>query len=163
MRKFGCRSDNKFYKDRCGVDDRRLGELARRHAPEAPDQLIAQVRAEADRIVAERWADVQSLAAILPLFGDEIGERSLQILLKHVPRGDTREPLRHRKDGFVSAELWTRNGLAAPRGLDPVSREIDCVISTGAAVRRRDWDGEFDEVRRARHKRSQCLPIRVVL
>jgi hypothetical protein len=35
--------------------------------------------------------------------------------------------------------------LAAPRGLDPVSREIDAVISTGMAVRREDWDGPFLE------------------
>jgi hypothetical protein len=50
------------------------------------------------------------------------------------------------QDGFVSAELWARKGLARPRGYDPETREIDAVLSTGAAVRRRDWDGEFDEV-----------------
>jgi hypothetical protein len=143
MRKFGCRSDNEFYKGRCGVDDRRLGELARRHAPEAPDQLIAQVRAEADRVVAARWADVQSLAAILPLFGDEIGERSLQIFLKHVPRGHTCDQIRHRRC-FISD--WQRRGLARPNGYDPETREIDAVLSTGARVRRQDWDGAFDEV-----------------
>jgi hypothetical protein len=27
-----------------------------------------------------------------------------------------------------------------------VTREIDCVISTGANVRRQDWEGTFDEV-----------------
>jgi hypothetical protein len=57
-----------------------------------------------------------------------------------------RELVRHRRDGFVSDELWTRKGLAKPRGYDPETREIDAVISTGMAVRRRDWDGEFDEV-----------------
>jgi hypothetical protein len=142
MRKFGCRSDNKFYKDRCGVDDRRLGELARRHAPEAPDQLIAQVRAEADRIIDARWSDIQSLAAILPLFGDEIGERSLQIFLKHVPRGDTCDQIRHRRC-FISND-WQRRGLARPN-FDAESREVDAVLSTGMAVRREDWDGPFLE------------------
>jgi hypothetical protein len=143
MLKFGCRPGNKFYEGRCSYDDRRLNELAHKQAPEAPDQLIAQVRAEADRIIVERWSDVQSLVAILPLFGDEIGERSLHIFLKHIPRGDTCEQLRHRR-AFISND-WQRRGLARPN-FDAESREVDAVLSTGMAVRRRDWDGEFDEV-----------------
>jgi hypothetical protein len=142
MQKFGCRSDNKFYKDRCGVDDRRLGELARRHAPEAPDQLIAQVRAEADRIIVERWADIQSLVGILPLFGDEIGERSLHIFLKHIPRGNICGQLRHRR-AFISCDR--RRGLS-PSSFDPETNSLAAVLSTGMAVRRQDWDGAFDEV-----------------
>ena len=34
----------------------------------------------------------------------------------------------------------------APSSFDPKSREIDAIVSTGMRVRRRDWDGELDEV-----------------
>jgi hypothetical protein len=37
-------------------------------------------------------------------------------------------------------------GLSEPSGYNPQTREIDAVISTGAAVRGRDWDSEFAEV-----------------
>jgi hypothetical protein len=36
--------------------------------------------------------------------------------------------------------------LTTPTSYDPETREADAVLSTGSAVRRRDWDGEYDEV-----------------
>jgi hypothetical protein len=60
---------------------------------------------------------------------------------RHIPR------VFNRRDGFLGGTIRTRrSGLTSPRGFDPQTREIDAVISTGARVRRRDWDGEFDEV-----------------
>jgi hypothetical protein len=140
MKKFGYRP----LGHECDYDDSRLNERVRKYGGGA-DQIITWARGEANRIVNEHWASIEYLVGVLQVFGDEMDEGSLQTILKHIPRGNNRGQLMRRKDGFVSAELWTRKGLAAPRGLDPVTREIDCVISTGAAVRRRDWDGEFLE------------------
>lgn len=36
--------------------------------------------------------------------------------------------------------------LASPKSFDPKTREAEAVVSTGSAVRRRDFDGEYDEV-----------------
>ena len=48
---------------------------------------------------------------------------------------------------FLGGTIRTRrSGLTAPSSFDPDSREIDAIVSTGMRVRRRDWDGEFDEV-----------------
>src|SRR5262249_5018531 len=57
MRRFGCRPGT-FFEDNCAYDNRRLNELARKYGrdDEAADQLIAWARAEADRIVNERWS-----------------------------------------------------------------------------------------------------------
>ena len=60
------------------------------------------------------------------------------------------------RDGFVGATIRTRRGLTSPSGFDPATREIDAVISTGAAVRRRDW-GEYDEVLDMRPKAVRLL------
>jgi hypothetical protein len=104
--------------------------------------LIASTYDAPTALVAERWNDILWFRSVLERLNDVIEEDDLPFLLRHVQKGDV---LRRR--GFIpSAGYWTRHGLAQPRGYDPTTREIDAVLSTGAAVRRRDWDGEFDEV-----------------
>jgi hypothetical protein len=121
-----------------------LVEASRSEA--AADQLCVWAQGEADKIIGERWADVEYLVNVLRRFDDEMAEEELQAILRHFPRAESRARLMHRKDGFVSGAYRTRRGLSRPSGLDPVTREIDAVLSTGAAVRRRDWDGEYLEV-----------------
>jgi hypothetical protein len=101
MKKFGYRP----LGHECEFDDRRLNERARKHG-ETADQIITWARSEADRIVAERWDDVEYLVGVLQVFGDEMDEESLQTFLRRIPRGNNREQLLHRKDGFVSGEYW---------------------------------------------------------
>jgi hypothetical protein len=145
MRRFGCRAGT-FFEDNCAYDNRRLNELARKYGRDAKaaDQLVAWARREADRIINERWSDIEYLAGVLSVFGDEMDEESLQTFLRRIPRDGASEPLRHRRC-FISSD-WQRRGLSKPRGYDVETREIDAVLSTGAAVKRRDWDGEFLEV-----------------
>jgi hypothetical protein len=64
-----------------------------------------------------------------------------QIFLKHVPRGDTRDQIRHRR-AFIACDR--RRGLSSS-SFDPETREVDAVLSTGMAVRRQDWDGPYIE------------------
>jgi len=54
--------------------------------------------------------------------------------------------LLHDHRGRSPSQDRANGSLSEPSGYHPQTREIDAVISTGAAVRRRDWDGEFDEV-----------------
>jgi hypothetical protein len=63
---------------------------------------------------------------VLERLGDDLDHDLLQKLLPIV-KPARREVIRHRKDGFVSDELWTRKGLAKPRGYDPETREIDAL------------------------------------
>jgi hypothetical protein len=150
QRKFGCPVID-YYELWCLDDDRKLEKMARRVSGSDADaeRLIDAVHREAERLVNERWTDIEFIANALGKLGDEIGEEDLARLLRHVDIKGRRAghiPTLHRRDGFVSDELWTRRGLAKPRGYNPETREIDAIVSTGMRVRRRDWDGEFDEV-----------------
>jgi HK97 family phage prohead protease len=137
MKKFGYRP----LGHECDYDDSRLNERARKYSGDA-DQIITWARGEAGRIVNERWASIEYLAGVLQVFGDEMDEGSLRTILKLIPRGNTCEPLRHRR-AFISCDQ--RRGLS-PSSFDPETNSLDSVLSTGAAVRRQDWDGAFDEV-----------------
>jgi hypothetical protein len=57
---------------------------------------------------------------------------------KKNPGADHVEDMVYRRDASIA--------IGAPTSFDPATRECDIVISTGMAVRRRDWDGEYDEV-----------------
>jgi hypothetical protein len=138
MRKFGYRP----LAHECDYDDSRLNERARKYGGGA-DQIITWARGEADRIVSERWASIEYLAGVLQVFGDEMDEGSLRTILKLIPRGNGGQLLRRR--GFISSD-GQRRGLSRPNGFNAETREIDAVLSTGARVRRQDWDGPFDEV-----------------
>ena len=54
---------------RCSYDDRKLNERAREYArnDKAADRLVAWARAEADRIINERWGEVERLADLLQI------------------------------------------------------------------------------------------------
>src|SRR5262249_39292201 len=144
QRKFG--AVNAYYEHGCLDDDRQIDEMAHKitRSNADADRLIDTVHREAERLVNERWDDIEFIVRALGKLDDEIDQEGLSRLLRNVKTG--REQLMHRRDGFVSDELWTRKGLARPRGYNSETREIDAILSTGAAVRRRDWDGEFDEV-----------------
>jgi hypothetical protein len=144
QQRFGARHNS--YDFWCSDDERKIEEMARRIARSDADaeRLIGAVHVQAERLVNERWRDIEYIANALEKLDDEIGDEDIQRLLRHVDTGRS-ERLLYRR-GFISDELWTRRGLARPRGYDRESREIDAVLSTGARVRRRDWDGEFDEV-----------------
>jgi hypothetical protein len=94
----------------------------------------------AERLVDEYWPAIEWFAGVLERLGDHAED--LEPLLRHI-KPVARVQYRH---GFISDEHWLRRGLSNPRGYDPESREIDAVLSTGAAVKRRDYDGEFFEV-----------------
>jgi hypothetical protein len=112
-------------------------KMAKYAAKEYPDQFDATAP----------LPQIRYFADLLRRLDDRMNEQDLQELLEHFPRDDDRgRRLMHRKGGFVCGSYWTRKGLSAPSGYNPQTREIDAVISTGARVRRRDWDGEFDEV-----------------
>ena len=143
QRRWGAKS----FDDHCSDDDRKLDEYAHRVTATASDAelLIATVNREAERLVGVYWEQIEWFARTLERLGDDLDYDLLQKLLPIV-KPPQREVIRHRRDGFVSDEVWTRKGLARPRGYDVETREIDAVLSTGAAVRRQDWDGPFDEV-----------------
>jgi hypothetical protein len=130
---------------RCGDDDEKIARYARKVTPTEADAefLIDASYRMSEKLVEQRWDDINYIVDALGKLGDEIVREDLPLLLRNIEK--EREQLLHRR-GFVSAEHWLRRGLSKPRGYDPGSREIDAVLSTGAAVRRRDWDGEFDEV-----------------
>jgi hypothetical protein len=144
QRKLG--AQHAVYENGCSEDDRQIEEMARKIAKSdaAADKLVDAVHRAAKRLVDERWDDIGYIARALEKLDDQIDGAELGRLLRHV-KTDRQELIR-RRDGFVSDELWTRKGLARPRGFDPVTREIDAVLSTGARVRRQDWEGTFDEV-----------------
>jgi hypothetical protein len=142
QRKWGARA----LDERCADDDEKLLKYARRStsSEEAARFAVLKSYEAAERLVNEYWPAIEWFAGVLERLGDHADD--LEPLLRHI-KPVAREVVLHRRDGFVSDELWTRKGLARPRGLDLESREIDAVLSTGMAVRRRDWDGEeFDEV-----------------
>lgn len=45
----------------------------------------------------------------------------------------------------MSLETLTRRATIAPATFDPGANTIEVVFTTGATVRRRDWDGDYDE------------------
>jgi hypothetical protein len=143
QRRLGARS----LDDHCSDDDNKISEYAYKVTANESDAelLIATITLEAERLVGEYWEQIGWFSRVLERLNDDLDHDLLQKLLPIV-KPAPREVIRHRRDGFVSDELWTRKGLARPRGFDPESREIDAILSTGMAVRRRDWDGEFDEV-----------------
>jgi hypothetical protein len=143
QRRWGAKSFDDHSRD----DDRKIDEYAHRVTATASDAqlLIATVNREAERLVSQYWSQIEWFSRVLERLNDDLDHDLLQKLLPIVKPAQ-REVIRHRRDGFVSDELWTRKGLARPRGLDPESREIDAILSTGMAVRRQDWDGTFDEV-----------------
>jgi hypothetical protein len=96
--------------------------------------------AEAHRIVDKHWATIERLADALFERGS-LDENEINQLTRNIRPADG---ILLRK-GYIDG-LQTRRGLTSPRGFDPTTREVDAVISTGARVRRRDWDGEYDEV-----------------
>jgi HK97 family phage prohead protease len=130
---------------KCQDDDEKLLRYARlvTSGEEAAQLAVAKSYEAAERLVDEHWSGIEWFANVLERLGDRV--EGLEPLLRHIKLVECEE-VRHRRDGFVSDELWTRKGLARPRGYDVETREIDAVLSTGAAVRRQDWDGYFDEV-----------------
>jgi hypothetical protein len=141
QRRYGAKS----FDDHCADDAEKIEAYSRRvTANEADAQLlIATVYQEAERLVAKRWDDIWHVVRALEKLGDEIGQEDLPLLLCCIKT--EQQDILHRR-GFVSSEHWLRRGLSKPRGYDPESREIDAVLSTGAAVKRRDYDGEFLEI-----------------
>jgi hypothetical protein len=103
--------------------------------------MIASTYRAATALVAERWGDIQWFCTVLKRLDDEIERPALPLLLRHI-----KVSVMHRRGFILSDGYWTRHGLARPRGFDPATREIDAVLSTGARVRRQDWEGTFDEV-----------------
>src|SRR5688572_23306156 len=61
----------------------------------------------------------------------------------------TKQKKRQRQSAPVAGTIATRFlsvALGGPTSYDPKTREVDAVISTGASVRRDDWDGPYDEI-----------------
>jgi hypothetical protein len=137
QRRFGA----KIFDWRCGDDDEKLARYARKVTPTDADAelLIDASYRIAERLVRERWDDINYIADALGKLGDEIVGEDLPLLLRNIEKEP--EQLLHRR-AFISCD-WQRRGLSS---FDPDTNSIDAVLSTGAAVRRRDWDGEFDEV-----------------
>jgi len=67
----------------------------------------------------------------------DLSEEQKKAGKKFRPRRDPMTEIRYRKMGVISL---------APNSFNPETREVDAVVSTGMKVRRRDWDGEYDEV-----------------
>jgi hypothetical protein len=138
--KYGAVADD--YGGRTGDDQRKIEETARRVtvSESAARQLIEAAYRAARALVDERWDDIEWFRSVLERLGDHIDEDALPRFLRHVS-------IRVYRRGFIPSDgYWAERGLARPRGYDPETREIDAVLSTGAAVRRQDWDGSFDEV-----------------
>jgi hypothetical protein len=129
---------------KCADDAEKLLKYARRStsSEEAAQFAIVKSYEAAERLVSEFWPTIEWFAGVLERLGDHAED--LEPLLRHI-KPVAREVIQYRH-GFISDEHWLRRGLSKPRGYDPESREIDAVLSTGAAVKRRDYDGEFLEV-----------------
>jgi hypothetical protein len=140
QRKWGARA----LDERCADDDAKLLKYATRctSSVEAAQLAVAKSYEVAARLVDEYWQGIEWFASVLERLGDRVED--LEPLLRHI-KPVAREEILHRR-GFVSDEHWLRRGLSKPRGYDVETREIDAVLSTGAAVKRRDYDGEFLEV-----------------
>ena len=140
QRKWGARA----LDERCADDDAKLLKYATRctSSVEAAQLAVAKSYEVAARLVDEYWQGIEWFASVLARLGDRVED--LEPLLRHI-KPVAREEILHRR-GFVSDEHWLRRGLSKPRGYDVETREIDAVLSTGAAVKRRDYDGEFLEV-----------------
>jgi hypothetical protein len=140
QRKWGARA----LDERCQDDDEKLLKYARRvtSSEEAAQFAIIASYKAAERLVGEYWSGIEWFSGVLERLGDHAED--LEPLLRHI-KPVAREVIQYRH-GFISDEHWLRRGLSKPRGYDPESREIDAVLSTGAAVKRRDYDGEFLEV-----------------
>jgi hypothetical protein len=139
--RFGATHD--YYRQHMGDDHRKIVETARRVTASESDAqlLIASTYEAATALVAERWNDILWFRTVLERMGDSVEPEELPFLLRHIKVNVMR------RRGFIPSDVyWMRHGLARPRGFDPKTREIDAVLSTGAAVRRQDWDGTFDEV-----------------
>jgi hypothetical protein len=108
---------------------------------EAAQFAILKSYEAAERLVNEYWEYIEWFARVLERLGDHAED--LEPLLRHI-KPVAREVIQYRH-GFISDEHWLRRGLSKPRGYDAETREIDAVLSTGAAVKRRDYDGEFLE------------------
>jgi hypothetical protein len=131
------------YAEHLASDEAKIAATARRvtASEAAAEQLIAATYKAAEALVAERWNDIQSFRTVLERMDDVIEQDELPFLLRHIQVNVMR------RRGFIPGDgYWVRRGLARPRGFDPETREIDAVLSTGAAVRRQDWEGTFDEV-----------------
>jgi hypothetical protein len=129
---------------KCQDDDEKLLKYARRStsSEEAAQFAVAKSCEAAERLVNEYWPGIEWFCTVLERLGDHAED--LEPLLRHI-KPVAREVIQYRH-GFISDEHWLRRGLSKPRGYDPESREIDAVLSTGAAVKRRDYDDEFLEV-----------------
>jgi hypothetical protein len=130
---------------KCEDDDEKLLKYARRStsSEEAAQFAIIKSYEAAERLVDEYWEYIEWFARVLERLGDHVED--LEPLLRHI-KPVAREVIQYRH-GFISDEHWLRRGLSKPRGYDVETREIDAVLSTGARVRRQNWDGDaFDEV-----------------
>jgi len=129
---------------KCQDDAEKLLKYARRctSSEEAAQFAILKSYEAAERLINEYWPAVEWFAGVLERLGDHADD--LEPLLRHI-KPVAREVIQYRH-GFISDEHWLRRGLSKPRGYDAETREIDAVLSTGARVRRQDWDGAFDEV-----------------
>jgi HK97 family phage prohead protease len=126
--------------DHCSDDVRKIDEYAHKVTASASDAqlLIATVNREAERLVGQYWELIEWFSRVLERLGDDLDHDLLQKLLPIVKPAQ-REVIRHRRC-FISSD-WQRRGLSRPNGFDPETREINAVLSTGARVRRQDWDG----------------------
>src|SRR6516225_10035744 len=115
QRRWGARA----FDDHCSDDDRKIEEYAHRVTANESDAqlLIATVNREAERLVSQYWSQIEWFSCVLERLNDDLDYDLLQKLLPIVKPAQ-REVIRHRRDGFVSDELWTRKGLARPRGYD---------------------------------------------
>jgi hypothetical protein len=129
---------------KCQDDDEKLLKYARLVTSSEEDAQLAIAKSyeAAERLVDEHWPGIEWFANVLERLGDRV--EGLEPLLRHI-KPVQREEILHRR-GFVSDEHWLRRGLAQPNGFDPGDNSIAAVLSTGSAVQRRDYDGEFLEV-----------------
>jgi hypothetical protein len=107
QRRWGAKS----FDDHCADDDRKIEEYAHRVTANESDAqlLITTVNREAERLVALYWQQIEWFANTLERLHDDLDHDLLQKLLP-VVKPERRSEFRHRRDGFVSDELWTRIG-----------------------------------------------------
>ena len=89
--RFGAKND--YYRDHSWDDQRKIEETARRITASEADaqELIAAVHRAAERLVNERWDDIEFIVRALEKLDDEIDQEGLQLLLRHV--GQPRRPI----------------------------------------------------------------------
>lgn len=123
---------------------------------EAIEALLNEERSKAARALERNWALIKEIAGELEtrgrLNGDQIARIVEDFPLEYPPKRTAPVPVRR----FDDAQLQIRRlpfGLSVCRDMpiigksfDATTREVDAIISTGRAVRRSDWEGEFDEV-----------------